>query len=142
MPDVPSRQQRRQIEARANGVCEYCKSPVQYAVQSFECEHITPVTLGGKTMLDNLAFACGGCNRGKSIKITGINSDNGQAAPLFHPRQQQWRDHFIWNENFTLIIGITATGRATVNTLRLNRPGVVNLRRILVMANEYPPQEE
>jgi len=142
MPDVPSRQQRQQIEARANGVCEYCKSPVQYAVQSFECEHIIPVTLGGNTTLGNLAFACGGCNRCKSINIVGIDPDNGQAAPLFHPRQQQWHNHFIWNENFMLIIGITATGRATVKALRLNRPGVINLRRILLMASEHPPKEE
>lgn len=138
MPDVPSRKQRQQIEARANGVCEYCKSPVKYGVQSFECEHIVPVSLGGKTVPDNLAFACGGCNRCKSTKIVGLDPDNGQAAPLFHPRKQQWHDHFIWNEEYTLMIGITATGRATVNALRLNRPGVVNLRRVLVMMGEHP----
>ncbi len=138
MANVPSRKQRQQIEARANGVCEYCKSPVKYGVQSFECEHVIPVAFGGKTVLNNLAFACGGCNRCKSSKTSGLDPDNGQTAPLFHPRQQQWHDHFIWNEAFTLMIGITATGRATINALRLNRPGVVNLRRILVIMNEHP----
>ncbi len=138
MSNVPTRKQRQQIETRAKGVCEYCKSPVKYGVQSFECEHIIPVTLGGKTVLDNLAFACGGCNRSKSTKTVGFDPVNGQEVPLFHPRQQEWDDHFIWNEEFTLVIGITATGRATINTLRLNRPGVVNLRRVLVMMSEHP----
>ncbi len=138
MSSTPTRKQRERIEARANGVCEYCKSLAKYGVQSFECEHIIPITLGGKSVLNNLAFACGGCNRLKSTKTTGFDPDNGQEVPLFHPRQQEWHDHFIWNEEFTLMIGITATGRATINALRLNRPGVVNLRRVLVLMGEHP----
>ena len=138
MRNFPSSQQRQQLEIRANGLCEYCKSPVLYAVQSFECEHIIPVSLDGTTTMDNLAFACGGCNRHKSIRIIGIDPDSGQPAPLFHPRQQLWLDHFIWNETFTHVIGTTAIGRATINTLQINRPGVVNLRHILLTVGEHP----
>ena len=138
MHNSPSTQQRQQIETRANGLCEYCKSPVLYAVQSFECEHIVPVSLDGATTMDNLAFACGGCNRHKSTKIIGIDPDSGREVSLFHPRQQSWLDHFIWNEAFTHVIGTTATGRATINTLQINRPGVVNLRRILIVVHEHP----
>jgi hypothetical protein len=141
MRSVPSTKQRQQIEARANGRCEYCQSPVTFAVQSFECEHIIPVMLGGKTTLANLAFACGGCNRSKAIRTTGLDADSGQTTALFHPRQQVWHDHFAWNEDFTLMIGLTATGRATVNTLQLNRPGVVNLRRVLLVTGHHPPQQ-
>ncbi len=36
-----------------------------------------------------------------------------------------------WNEDFTLAIGSTPTGRATAPQLQLNREGVVNLRRVL-----------
>ncbi len=138
MRNYPSSQQRQQIESRADGVCEYCKSPVRYAVQSFECDHIIPLALDGITELDNLAFACGGCNRYKSAKTDGIDPDSRQPVPLFHPRQQVWHDHFVWNDTYAIIIGITATGRATVNALQLNRAGVVNLRRMLIMANEHP----
>jgi hypothetical protein len=60
-------------------------------------------------------------------------------VPLFHPRNQPWSDHFSWNDDFTIIIGITPTGRATVETLSLNREGLVNLRRILYQAGEHPP---
>ncbi len=52
---------------------------------------------------------------------------------------QAWSDHFAWNYDFTLVIGLTATGRATVEALRLNRPGVVNLRRALLAIAEHPP---
>ena len=38
------------------------------------------------------------------------------------------------------MVGVTATGRATIEALRLNRSGVVNLRRILYLAGEHPPQ--
>jgi hypothetical protein len=39
----------------------------------------------------------------------------------------EWPDHFTWSENDTLIIGLTATGRATVDALRLNRKELINL---------------
>jgi hypothetical protein len=116
MRSVPSTKQRQQIEARANGRCEYCQSPVTFAVQSFECEHIIPIILGGKTILANLAFACGGCNRCKATRTTGSDPDSGQTVALYHPRQQAWPDHYAWNEDFTLMIVLTATGRATENT--------------------------
>ena len=60
-------------------------------------------------------------------------------TPLFHPRQQRWEEHFAWDENYELIIGITATGRATVDALHLNREELVNLRRVLYVAGEHPP---
>lgn len=46
---------------------------------------------------------------------------------------------FWWNDNFTLIIGLTPTERTTVEALQLNREGVVNLRRILYAMAEHPP---
>ena len=41
---------------------------------------------------------------------------------------------------FPLIIGLTPTGRAMVETLRLNREGLVNLRRLLYAAQKHPPR--
>jgi hypothetical protein len=60
---------------------------------------------------------------------------------LFHPRKQRWQDHFTWDEHFEPIIGFTATGRATVEALQLNRPELVNLRRLLYAAGEHPMPE-
>lgn len=36
---------------------------------------------------------------------------------LYHPRLQQWGEYFAWNDDFTLVIGLTPTGRATVEAL-------------------------
>lgn len=130
---------RQQVAERAEHCCEYCRSQVKFAVQSFAVEHIAPLSLGGRTMLDNLALACQGCNNHKYNKQIGIDPINNLPAPLFHPRQQQWREHFCWNDDFTLIIGLSPTGRATVGVLRLNWPGLVNLRRILYAAAEHLP---
>jgi hypothetical protein len=38
--------------------------------------------------------------------------------------------------------GLTATGRATISVLQLNRETLVNFRRILGAAGEHPPREE
>lgn len=58
---------------------------------------------------------------------------------LYHPRQQKWSDHFRWSEDYTLIIGLTPVGRATVESLKLNRRSLVNLRRVLFALGEHPP---
>jgi hypothetical protein len=60
-------------------------------------------------------------------------------APLYNPREQHWTDHFTWNHDYTLVLGLTPTGRATVEKLQLNRIGVVNLRPALHLIGEHPP---
>jgi hypothetical protein len=39
------------------------------------------------------------------------------------------------------VIGLTPTGRATVNELNLNRSGLINLRRVLFACGEHPPSD-
>jgi len=135
-------QQKQAVIRRAHGCCEYCRSQLRFTNQAFSVEHILPKNLGGQNVLDNLALSCQSCNNHKYTKTTGVDPLTGQIAPLYHPRQQSWTEHFAWNEDCTLIIGLTPTGRATVATLQLNKPGLVNLRRILYAAGEHPPIEE
>lgn len=132
-------QQRKAIVKRARGYCEYCCSQVRFATQPFSVEHITPRSQGGKTKLDNLALACQGCNNYKYIKTEVFDPVSGEIVPLYHPRRQRWDDHFAWNDDFTLIVGLTSTGRATVEALKLNREGLVNLRQMLYVMGEHPP---
>jgi hypothetical protein len=89
--------------------------------------------------LSNLALACRGCNLYKSDKTTAIDPISNRTVPLFHPRRQQWNDHFSWNQDGTQIVGLTPIGRATVAALNLNREGLVNLRRTLHQCGEHPP---
>jgi hypothetical protein len=44
-----------------------------------------------------------------------------------------------WSDDYLHIIGITATGRATVEALQLNRTNLVNLRRALYSIGAHPP---
>jgi hypothetical protein len=130
---------RQRVLDRAQGCCEYCRSQARYATQSFSVEHILARARGGVTELENLALACQGCNNHKYDKNEAVDPVSGLLAPLYHPRRDRWDEHFAWSDDFTLIIGLTPTGRATVETLLLNRDGAVNLRRLLYARGEHPP---
>lgn len=129
------------VSARAQNYCEYCRSSDEFATESFTVEHIKPRQAGGETTLENLAWSCFGCNSHKHTKTQGIDPITGQQEPIFNPRQQFWHEHFSWSSDFSEVIGKTPCGRATVKALRLNRAGVVNLRRLLFMAGLHPPEE-
>ena len=131
--------QRSQIARRAGNRCEYCLSPVSFAIHTFHIEHIVPLALGGQTTLSNLAYSCGGCNSFKHTRVTGRDPISNEMVPLYNPRQDRWHDHFAWGNDFLQIVGLTATGRATISTLYLNRSGLVNLRRALFAISEHPP---
>lgn len=137
--DRVTTQQRRAVAARANGNCEYCRSQARFTTQSFSVEHILPRSLGGETILDNLALACSGCNEHKHTKISGHDPMSSESVSLYHPRNQKWSEHFRWSDDFTLIIGLTPTGRATVGALHLNRDGLINLRQVLYAMGQHPP---
>lgn len=130
----PSAADKKTISDRALGCCEYCKCPAACSSDSFSIEHIIPRSRGGDESLSNLAFSCQGCNNRKFTRVESEDPVNGERAPLFHPRYDSWAEHFAWNADATLIIGLTPTGRATIECLQLNRHGVVNLRRILIAA--------
>jgi hypothetical protein len=138
MPDPGRSTLRRTVEQRAKGRCEYCQSPAKYSTQRFSLEHIIPRSQGATTSLDNIALACQGCNNHKYNKVNAVDTVTNQLVALFQPRTQRWQDHFTWDERFELIIGLTATGRATVEALQLNRPELINLRKLLYAAGEHP----
>jgi len=126
------------VFARAGYRCEYCLTPIDFAIQPFVTEHILPVVRGGKSTLENLACACGGCNGHKSDKIDAADPVEEIQYRLFNPRMDVWHEHFAWNADFTHIVGITGIGRATADALRLNRPGLVNIRRLMILGGVHP----
>jgi 5-methylcytosine-specific restriction endonuclease McrA len=133
---------RAEVEQRARGRCEYCQSQARYSTQTFALEHIVPRIAGGKTTLDNLALACQGCNNHKYSKTYAPDPATNHVVLLFHPRRHAWEEHFAWDASFERIVGLTSTGRATVETLHLNRDELINLRRLLYAAGEHPPLAE
>ena len=128
-----------EVISRAFERCEYCQSWMKNAIHTFNIDHVIPIDKGGENELNNLALSCGGCNSFKSIRTTGIDPASNEEAPLFNPRKDNWTDHFVWSEDFLLVIGLTPTGRATVEMLKLNRPGLINLRKLTKLAGEHPP---
>lgn len=104
-------------------------------------EHILPEALGGPTALDNLWLACYNCNSLKSDFVTAPDPFTGEVVPLYNPRLQNWQDHFEWSEDGLFILGHTPTGRATVMTLRLNRPDLVKARKRWQSGGWRPPTD-
>jgi hypothetical protein len=115
--------QRQTVSTRAEQCCEYCYSQVEFSPQSFSVEHIIPRNKQGQTTLENLALSCQGCNNFKHTKTEGIDPITERVVSLYHP----------------LVIGLTPTGRATTRELKLNRAGVINLRRVLFAMSQHPP---
>lgn len=134
-----SEQLRARVAARAGDRCEYCLSPARYATQRLSVEHASPRVKGGTNAFENLALSCQGCNNHKYNHTEAPDPVSGKLVPLYNPRQHHWAEHFAWSADTLLIIGTSPTGRATVEALLLNRPGVVNLRRLLIAFHEHPP---
>ena len=128
-----------EVKGRAAECCEYCMAQERYSHDYFSVEHIVPIIEKGSSTEDNLANSCQACNNHKYVFTEAIDPVTGIIAKLFHPRKQEWKDHFSWDESFSKIIGLTPTGRATVERLQLNRTGLVNLRQILVFSKKHPP---
>jgi hypothetical protein len=116
-----------QVADRAGHRCEYCKMHQALQGSTFHVEHILPEALGGPTNLDNLAFACPSCNLHKSNRTDAEDSESAAIAPLFHPRQQVWTEHFRWQDK--IIEGLTPTGRATIAALQINSPRHLLIRQ-------------
>jgi hypothetical protein len=130
---------KKQVTDLAQGCCEYCKSQIRFSPNSFEIDHIIPMSRGGMNQLENLALACPQCNGHKSDKIKAVDSVSEQIVPLFHPRQMDWKEHFCWSDDTLQMIETTAIGRATVALLQTNRETVVNLRAVLRELGLHPP---
>ncbi len=131
---------RQQVRGRARARCEYCQHPASHACAPFVCEHVLPRVHGAGNTLPELAWACPACNSHKYAKTHARDPQTGRIVPLFNPRHQRWARHFAWSDDFMVIIGLTATGRATVAALHLNRPELLNLRHALYVIGLHPPE--
>jgi hypothetical protein len=132
---------KRAVILRARGCCEYCLSQEAFSPDPFSMEHVVPRVRGGDDALSNLALSRQGCNNRKYDSVDGVDPATGEREALYHPRKDRWEEHFTWSTDQTMIVGVTAIGRATVKKLKLNREGLVNLRRALRATGEHPPRE-
>lgn len=127
-----------EVAERADRRCEYCHAPEAIFNFSLEVEHILPLAAGGADSLDNLALACRSCNAFKSYRQVGIDAETGQTAPLFHPRQNVWEEHFIIDNATETLLGLTPQGRATVAQLQLNSAEQRQARALWRQLQRFP----
>ena len=132
---------RQQVTERAQGLCEYCQR-AQIIIVTMEIDHIVPQTADGETELGNLCLVCRGCNSFKQDFQNGVDPLTGDVVALFNPRLEQCSAHFEWSENGTTLIGLTVTGRATIERLRMNSDGILASRRLWVQAGWHPPKPD
>jgi hypothetical protein len=130
---------RRRVRESFAECCAYCHTAERLTVVTFELEHIVPSSAGGPTTLENLCLACPMCNRHKADRTSVVDPVTGVMTDLFHPRSDEWSVHFAWSVDGRLLVGLTPSGRATIEALRINRPQLVRTRRLWILLGEHPP---
>jgi len=102
----------------------------------FEADHIRAEKHHGLTTLENLAWACGICNRFKGTDVASYDPLTDEIVPLFNPRKQRWQRHFRLNG--PRIEPLTASGRATEMLLQFNSQDRITQRLALIGKGRYP----
>jgi HNH endonuclease len=128
---------RRFVIQRADNRCEYCGISQVGQVATFHIDHIVPVVAGGATTAENPALACVSCSLRKGARQALKDLETGEVVSVFHPRQQTWKEHFDWNS--VKVFGLTATGRATIEALDLNRSTMLAIRAEEELLGRHPP---
>jgi hypothetical protein len=94
--------------------------------------------MGGVNLPRNLALACRACNLFKSFHSVGFDEVLQLEVELFHPREQNWDDHFQAELPSGRIIGLTSTGRATIQRLQMNSLGQIQARQSWMALDLFP----
>ena len=118
------------VRQRAAHRCEYCRMPQQWSALRFHIEHIVAEQHRGSDDPENLALACPECNYHKGTNLSGIDPDSGKLTHLFHPRRDQWENHFV--RDGARIVGRTPVGRTTVWLLGMNSGDRLRWRELLL----------
>ena len=124
------------VTQRADWRCEYCLLPEAVSLHRHEPDHIIPRQHGGRSVADNLAYACLRCNRHKGPNVGSFDPLTGELTAFFNPRQQRWDEHF--RLEMAEIVPLTPEARVTVRILRLNDADRVAERQALQNAGLYP----
>jgi 5-methylcytosine-specific restriction endonuclease McrA len=136
---IPSRLKNK-VVVWAGNECSYCQlSQEKVFGFTLHVEHIIPVAGGGTNAEENLCLSCAWCNLSKGAKTEEIDPHTGTLTSLYHPRKENWEDHFEWDVNdLTVLRGKTATGRATIIALDMNSNQFINARANLLKVGWHP----
>jgi hypothetical protein len=87
---------RQLVWSRAAGLCEYCRMPDEFDPLPFAVDHIRPQFHHGSATAENLCVCCFSCNTFKAVNVAGHDPETEQLTRLFHPRLDNWTEHFTW----------------------------------------------
>jgi HNH endonuclease len=125
------------VRTRAAGRCEYCRlHENDLPLFSFHVDRIIAGKHGGTYEINNTSWSCHHCNLAKSSNLSGRDRKSGKVVPLFNPRRQLWNRHFRWRGD--ILVGRTASARATVAVLNMNAPYRIRLRALLREVGAFP----
>ncbi len=130
---------RQAVVRRANHVCEYCLIHEDDTFYGCQVDHIISIKHGGSSSPDNLAQACGVCNRAKGSDVGSIIWDTGEFCRFFNPRTDWWSEHF--HVNGAEIQPLTPIGQVTARILSFNTIERVVEREALIAVGRYPTPE-
>jgi len=132
--DAKTRAAVREVYGRC---CGYCGVSEVWVGGELEIDHFQPLRYGGVDTPDNLIYACTICNRFKSdYWLTDDAPDN---LRLLHPGKDDLSAHLSETADGRLV-GLTPRGWFHIDRLHLNRPLLVELRRLRRM--EQPLRRE
>ena len=121
---------KQRVRERALHRCEYCRLRQEHEPdRRFHIEHIIARRHRGADDDSNLALACTLCNLQKGASIGSLDPDSNELTRLFHPRQDDWTQHF--RRDGAMILGLTDIGRTTVWLLDMNCDDRVKMRLAL-----------
>ena len=121
---------RQQIAKNANFKCEYCLTPEYFLATTFHIDHIISIKHGGKTILQNLAYACPHYNQNKGSDIASY-TDEDELVRLFNSRKDFWNEHFEVKESGN-VSALSSIGEVTINMLSFNQIERVIFRKSLI----------
>lgn len=114
----------RLVRERADFACEYCGVSEQNAGGKLSVDHFRPQSKGGGDELENLVYACTRCNLYKSNFWTEVSVD----VRLWNPRRESAENHF-WQADDGQLFALTEMGELSIQTLKLNRPQLIEYRQ-------------
>ena len=128
---------RRSVIQRAQSRCEYCQLSQEGQEATFHIDHVTPIANGGQTVAENLALACVSYSLRKAAHQVAIGPETSTDAPIYDPKGNGWQEHVRWKG--VHILGLTPTGRATIEALDMNRPLILSIRYEETLLSRHPP---
>jgi HNH endonuclease len=129
---------RRIVITRAEGLCEYCLLHEEDTFIGCQIDHVISEKHGGLTQADNLAYACLFCNLHKGSDIATFIPGTQTLVRFFHPRIDQWNQHFLLDADGITLLPLTEIGEATIRMFGFNQEERLLERQALRSVGRYP----